>query len=322
MKKIITFIIIGIAVIAAISLSLFTRHMNAPKYNDGYVNGNTAGNLYNNGLFCEYGNYIYFANPDDGNRLYRMNRNGSDMEKICNDSVASINVDENYIYYVRTGGDSTSDFSFFHYNTNSLCKIRRDGKGDVIILDEAPALYASLVGNYIYYLHYDTETATTLYRVKIDGEGMQQVSTEPYFTCATNGQYIYYNGLDGDHNIYQYDTATGSQSLLYKDNCWMPIVEGNYVYFLDLNDNYSLAKVDLTTQEKTTICDDFVECFNLYNGTIYFQRSGKEPALCKVDVDGTNYSVIRNGVYNSLNIAGNVLYFVEFSSEELYRMPL
>lgn len=322
MKKTITFIILGIAIIAALGLSFYTRQMNAPKYNDSYVNGNTAGNLYNNGLFCEYDNKIYFANSDDGNRLYCMDRNGSNQEKICNDSVASINVDENYIYYVRTGGDSESDFSFFHYNTNSLCKIRRDGKGDVVILDDAPALYASLVGNYIYYLHYDTETATTLYRVKIDGEEKKQVSVQPYYTCATDGQYIYYNGLNGDHNIYKYDTATDSQSLLFTGNCWMPIVEGNYVYFLDLEDNYSLAKVNLSTQEKTTICDDFVECFNVYNGTIYFQRSGKEPALCKVDTDGTNYGVIRTGAYNSINIAGDVLYFVEFSSEKLYRMPL
>ena len=39
--------------------------MNAHKYNEGYVNGNTAGNLYNNGLLCEYGDKIYFANPED-----------------------------------------------------------------------------------------------------------------------------------------------------------------------------------------------------------------------------------------------------------------
>lgn len=322
MKKIITFIILGLAVVAAILLSLYTRQMNAPKYNDGYVNGNTAGNLYNNGLFCEYGGKIYFANADDGNRLYCMDRNGSNQEKICDDSVASINVDENYVYYVRTGGDSTSDFSFFHYNTNSLCKIRRDGKGDVIILDEAPALYASLVGNYLYYLHYDTETATTFYRVKNDGTEMKQISNQPYYPCATKGQYIYYNGVNGDHNIYQYDTVSGARSILYSGNCWMPIVEGNYLYFLDLDDSYSLTKVDLSTGEKSIICDDFVEFYNIHNGTIYFQRSGKNPALCKVDITGDNYAVIRDGAYNSLNIAGGMLYFVEFSTNELYRLPL
>ena len=322
MKKIITFIILGLAIIAAIILVFFTRQANAPKYNEGYVNGNTAGNLYNNGFFCEYNDKIYFANADDGNRLYCMDRNGANHEKLSNDSVASINVDENYIYYVRTGGDGSSDFSFFHYNTNSLCKIRRDGKGEITILDESPAMYASLVGNYLYYLHYDTETATTFYRVKNDGTEMEQIANQPYYPCATKGQYIYYNGITGDHNIYQYDTATGSRSVLYSGNCWMPIVEGNYVYFLDLDNSYSLVKVDLSTNEKTTICDDFVECFNIHGKTIYFQRGGSEPALCKVNTDGSNYAILKEGAYNSLNIAGDILYFVEFSTEKSYRLPI
>lgn len=322
MKKIITFIILGLLVIAGIVLSIFTRQMNAHRYNDEYVNGNTAGNLYNNGLFCEYNGKIYFANESDGNRLYCMDINGSNQEKLCDDSVASINVDENYVYYVRTGGDNNSNFSFFHYNTNSLCKIRRDGRGEVFILDEAPALYASLVGNYLYYLHYDTETATTLYRVKNDGTEMEQIDIQPYYPCATKGQFIYYNGITSDHNIYQYDTVSGSHSTFYSGNCWMPIIEGNFLYFLDLDDNYSLAKVDLSTKEKTIICDDFIECFNIHNGIVYFQRSGKKPALCKINTDGSNYAVIRDGAYNSLNIAGNVLYFKEFSTEKTYHLPL
>ena len=322
MKKVISIIIMIVAVLGIGASVFYTKSITAPKYNDTYVNGNTAGNLYNGGLYCEYDGMIYFANPKDGNRLYCVGTDGSDMKMLSEDSAGSINVDENYVYYVRTGGNGEEDFSFMHFNTNSLCKVRRDGKGEVIILDDAPAMYASLVGNYIYYLHYDTETATTLYRVKIDGTEKAQVSPNPYFTCSTNGQYIYYNGLEGDHNIYKYDTATGSQTLLYEGNCWMPIVEGNTIYFLDCVDSYSLAKVNLTTGEKTTICDDWVDCYNVYNGTIYFQRSGSDPALCKVDTDGSNYAVIRTGVYNSINIADGILYFKDFSTEELSRMPL
>lgn len=322
MKKVISYLIPAAIILCIAAFILYNKMINAPKYNDSYVNGNTAGNLYNNGLFCEYDGKIYFANSDDNNRLYCMNPDGSELKKLSDDSVASINADEHYVYYVRTGGSGDSNFSFLHYNTNSLCKIRRDGKGSVVILDDAPALYASLVGNYIYYLHYDTQTATTLYRVKIDGTEQMQISTEPYFTCSTNGPYIYYNGIEGDHNIYQYDTATGDQTLLYEGNCWMPIVEGTTVYFLDCIDSYSLAKVDLTTGEKTILCTDFVEFFNIYNDTIYFQRNGSEPALCKMNRDGSNYSVIREGVFNSINIISGFIYFKDFYTEELYRLPI
>jgi len=64
-----------------------------------------------------------------------MNTDGTGVKKISDDSAAFINVDENYIYYTRTGDNSESQFSFLHVNTHSLCKLRRDLRGDVKILD-------------------------------------------------------------------------------------------------------------------------------------------------------------------------------------------
>ncbi len=47
--------------------------------NDNAV-GNTSGNLLNGGLFCEYDGKIYFANPNDYNRLYVMNSDCTDIK--------------------------------------------------------------------------------------------------------------------------------------------------------------------------------------------------------------------------------------------------
>ena len=175
MKKIVKYVVLGALLLLIAGYSLYYHYLTRQHYNDTYVNGNTAGNLYNSGLFCEDEEYIYFSNASDDNRLYRMKKDGSEIKKMNNDTVAYINVDDNYLYYIRTGGGAESSFSFLNVNTHSLCRIRKDGKGDVTILDEAPALYASLVGNYIYYLHYDTKEATTLYRIKIDGEEKEQI---------------------------------------------------------------------------------------------------------------------------------------------------
>ena len=46
---------------------------NQTVHNNDNAIGNTAGNLINGGLFCEYNDKIYFANPDDYNKLYVMN---------------------------------------------------------------------------------------------------------------------------------------------------------------------------------------------------------------------------------------------------------
>lgn len=322
MKKIITIIVLILCVAGIGAGAFYIYSVNKDLYNEGYVNGNTAGNLYNDGLFCEYDGIIYFANPNDDNHLYQMNVNGNDVKKISDDSAAFINADENYIYYARTGDNSESDFAFLHINTHSLCKIRRDGKGEVKVLDTDPCMYASLVGNYLYYVHYNTKEASTLYRIKNDGEERTMVFPQPYFTCSTNQNFIYYNGLDGDHNVYRYNTATGAQDLIYEGNCWMPIVEGNSIYFMDCDNSYSLAKVDLSTGEKITLANDWVDCFNVHNGTVYFQRNGNTPAFCSVRTDGSDYKVLKEGIFTEINIAGDLIFFKDYSSERFYKMSI
>ena len=63
------------------------------KMNQGYVNGNTASNLYNGGLFCEYNDVIFFSNPSDGGKLYSMDSNGNNLKKLTDDVATYINAD-------------------------------------------------------------------------------------------------------------------------------------------------------------------------------------------------------------------------------------
>ncbi len=322
MKKFLTLFISFLCIAGVAGFALYNNYLSKDYYNDGYVNGNTAGNLYNSGLFCEYDNVIYFANPNDGMQLYRMNPDGSEIEKISDDSAAFINADENYIYYARSGDNSESYFSFLNVYTHSLCRLRRDGRGEVVVLDTDPCMYASLVGNYIYYIHYNTTEASSLYSIKNDGEEKRQVFPQTYFTCCTDGQYIYYNGLENDHNVYRLDTATLAQTLVYEGNCWMPIVEDNYVYFMDCDNSYSLARADLTTGEKITLVNEWVDCFNVHNGVIYFQRNSSEPAFCSVNTDGSDYTVLKNGIYTKIHVAGDLVFFKDFTTEQFYKMSI
>lgn len=47
--------------IAVIGSSVFYHFQTRIKYNDSFVNGNTAGNLYNAGLFCENSGTVFFC---------------------------------------------------------------------------------------------------------------------------------------------------------------------------------------------------------------------------------------------------------------------
>ena len=85
---------------------------------------------------------------------------------------------------------------------------------------------------------------------QIDGKEKEQVEKQSYFTASTDGQYIYYNGLTDNHNIYEMDTSNDHAKVIYEGNCWMPVKDGNNLYFMDCENDYRIAKVDLTNGEK------------------------------------------------------------------------
>ncbi len=181
-----------------------------------------------------------------------------------------------------------------------------------------------MIGNYIYYIRYSTETASNLYRVKIDGTEQEQVDTNPYFTCSANGQYLYYNGIESDHNIYQYDTTTAISQAICLGNFWMPSADNDNIYFLDCERNYSLIKL-ARSAAPVQLVDDRIEYYNVSGDTIYFQRNNLEEdaALCSVNTDGSNYRVIMEGNFTNINVTSQNLYFSKVGAEDvIYQTPL
>lgn len=320
MKKVRAFLIFILCAVFLTAAVFLFRYATRVRLNEGYVSGNTAGNLYNTGYFCEQNGIVYFANPSDRYCLYSMDPDGTNLKKLADQSVSYLNSDDHYLYYCKIQGESDSSFSFLPINTNSLCRLPLNGRGGSVILDDAPCMYASLCGNYIYYLHYDTTEATTLYKVKIDGSQKQQIDKNPLFTASVEGPYIYYNGVANDHNIYEFDTVTDSSSVLFEGNCWMPVKNGDELYFLDCENNYRLTKVTLSTGKKTVLCDDRIECYNVYGDFIFFQRNDKEnPALCVMNTDGSNYRELKSGNFTAINATSAYVYFKDFSHDVFFR---
>lgn len=323
MNQIKRFLIPIIIVLIIAGYAIFYYISTRTHLNDSYVNGNTAGNLYNSGIFCEQNGTVYFSNPNDNHYLYSMDTASGEVKKLYEDVASFINADDHYVYYVRNNVSKDFQFSFLHFNTNSLC--RYDLKtGKVRILDSAPSIYASLIGNYIYYIHYDTETASTLYRIKIDGTEKEQVDTNPYFTCSANGQYLYYNGIEKDHNIYQMDTATGVSQTICTGNYWMPSADNENIYFLDCEQNYCLVKLERSMAEPVVLTSDRIEYYNVCGDLIFFQRNNLDgdSALCCMNTDGSNYKVILEGNYTNICEASQYIYFSPVGEEStIYRTP-
>ena len=314
MKKKSVIIILSILIVV-IGLTILQYVSNLTHYNDTPVNGNIAGNLYNGGLFCEANGNLYFANPNDDFCLYVMPLVGGEAKKLCDDTVTFINADEHYVYYARNNRDNNTDFSFLNWSNNGLCRL--DLKTNKVkILDTDPSMYVALSGNYLYYLHYDTDNATTMYRIKIDGTGKEMVENEPFYTCNMVGNKLYYNGLSRNGNIYSMNTETTSTALVYEGSCWMPIVVNGIAYYLDVSNNYCLTRTDLTTKETRPLTDERVDCFNINGEYIYYARN-EEPALCRMRIDGSSQEVVKEGIYTDIQMTTQYVYFRDFNQESL-----
>lgn len=316
-----TKLIIAIIIILAISLILYLKFYNRTRFNDSYVNGNLSGNLYNEGLFCENGGTIFFSNADDGGRLYSMDSSGTKLKKLSDDNVKYINADSNYVYYVRSNSGNNDKYAVFSFDKNSLCRISRDG-GKITILDPDPCIYASLIGNYIYYLHYDsTDASTELYKVKIDGSEKEKLMGGYAFTCNSNGQYFYYNSPD-DGKLYQFDTKTDTSSLYYDCSCYKPIVtENNDIYYMDVSHDNAIVHTSLNSSTPVTLTEGNIELYSVYGSYIYYQRSGDDPALCVIKNDGTGFKEIAKGEYSNISITSYNIYFKDFFNGTFYSTP-
>ena len=320
MKKIYIIPILVICILIAVAEAVSLLKKENVKFNDSYVNGNTAGNLYNGGMFCEHNGTIFFANPDDGNRLYSMDSDGQNLKKLSNDVANYINADDNYVYYVRNNVNEGLNYNFFSFYRNALCRISREG-GAVTILDTEPCSYASLIGNYIYYLHYDSEDATTLYKVKIDGTDRKQVLKDSVFTCSTEGQYFYYNGTTTTGSIFQFDTASDSSSVIYGGNCYKPTVSGNgaEIYYIDCDQNYALVYASVNTNNPILVTSDSVDAYNIYDDYIYYQKyDGDNSGLCMMKKNGTESVMIMEGTFKNISATSSFVFFTDFYSGETY----
>jgi hypothetical protein len=321
--KVVRRIILIIAAVAIVGGLGYYKYINTVTYfNEPGTNGNTIGNLYGNGLFCEYDGVVYFANASDFNRLYKMNPDETDIDIVANDCVYFINADSHYLYYSRNGNKDFSQMGFLNVNINSLCRLaRRNGK--VTILDDANCNAAALAGNRIIYYHYDSDEATTVYSVNIDGSERQQLSKSSLDPRCVVGEKLYYSGVERDHNLHSMNLDTKDSSYVNNLNLWFPLIEGNTLYYMNLDDNNRIYRSGINGDNPNGITTYGTSGFNISGNYLYYQSvKGNPDGLYRVDLNTGAEVLLAEGQYNNINITSKYVYFSDFLSGTVFHSPI
>lgn len=314
-------IIGGIFLVLVVVMLLFSIGSSVKEIPDDTI-GNTAGNLNNSGLFCEYDGKVYFSNAYDGNTLYVMNSDETDVKKLNESIVSYINASESYLIYYQEGVHTDDDLSSIVQNLG-IYRTDINGK-NADCIDDSVCTGLVLAGNQIYYQHYDNEKYTSLYKSDLTGKERTEVEDgiiNPH--CVSNGT-IYFNGTDGNHYLYGLNTKNDSIATIWAGNVWNPVVLGNYVYYMDLSNHYGLSRYSLINNEVEILTNDRVDFFNVYENMIYYQTAGKDnQALKRMKIDGSDNEIVREGIHENINITSRYVYFNEFSLETpVYHTPV
>ncbi len=314
------YLLIGSVAVFILIVGTISFFTNRVRLNPAGTIGNTAGNLYNDGLFCEYDNTVYFSNPADNGALYSMNTDETQVKKLNTLKVQNILAAGDYLYYFQRGSAENSQLNNA-VSSKSFNRCKRNGKNaqgmtrDVVIS-------AQLVDNYIYML-IASDDGPVFSKMKIDKSDsavLAQENINP--ACAENGM-IYYNNNGDNHNLRCWNTTTDTSHDIWANNIWNPILYGDYVYYMDVENNYRLCRYHLINNEIEVLTEDRIDCFNVGNGYIYYQKNGEDAQLKCMQLNGSNPQVIADGNYTNINMTSYYVYFRDFENETVwYHTPI
>lgn len=288
---------------------------------DGVV-GNTSGNINNRGLFCESDGVVYFSNPYDGRKLYKMDLDGTNAKCIGDVPCEFINVYSNKVFFYQTPKADNQVFGLG--GLYGICETDTNGKNGMHNLDKTICNQLIMYGDNLYYQHYDASEGLTLHKASCDGKSKEKISdSEIYVSSPYQGGFLTYDAK-GMYNLCAYNPSTDSLVQLDSDTrAYNITLSNNFVYFMNIDDDYKIYRYDLSSRTSTKLTDDSVDLFNVYGDNIFYQKNDKnESALMRMKTDGSNQQLISYGNYTNINCTSTYTYFYQFGeSSPIYRVP-
>ncbi|NMM64745.1 DUF5050 domain-containing protein [Clostridium sp. P21] len=190
------------------------------KINKNGTGKESIGNAHGMYLFVK-DNWLYYANLDDGSKIYKMGTDGSSKQLLCEDSAENyMNVVGDWIYYCDN-------------ENNNLYRIKLDGS-EKQKLNNAKTRNISIAGNYIYYTAMDENDNGLLYKMKLDGSESKMLSDVDCSTALeVHDDYIYCCGFNSN-GIYRIKTdGTGYEQISKNKSVISLYVAGNWIYYVD-----------------------------------------------------------------------------------------
>ena len=297
-------------------------------YNDGrtYYNsedelGNTSGNIYNGGLFCEQDDRIYFSNSQADGALYVMQSDLTGWKRLRDDKAVYINADENYIYYVRanrSGENGREGFMVF-YNSG-VFRVKQNGT-ELKAFTGNPGAYLTLKGNSVYFQRYDAGVGLYLYSYQIDGTKERCLIEDAVIPCAVIDDTLYYAGYSGDHNINGLNLHSYTAHPILEGSYLYPIFAGDYIYYMDPSHNYKIFRMNRDGSGITRLVNKRTSTYNITASGkyLYYQiDDAKNNGIHRLNLQTLEDELLMKGDYKNINVTSNYAFYQDFDETNTY----
>lgn len=256
------------------------------------VNGNTSGNLANGGMAAFSNGWIYYANYDDDEKLYKARSDGSGFVKLCDDTVTYINVADDWVYY----NDEEN---------NNIYKIRTDGTERHLVCDDEISDMIVADG-WIYYANMSDEFY--LYKIKTDGTEKTRIIDDFSADINVAGDVVYYSDYNMN-NICKIGTDGSNKTIINaSDACFMINVDKDWIYYRNNSDNGKLYKIKIDGSGRTCLNQDDSSSVNVAEGWIYYRNNSDESSLYKIRTDGSDKTKMNDVATNAICYVDDKIY--------------
>lgn len=234
--------------------------------NEDKILTNTSANIANRGLVAMDYQYIYYANPMDEDKLYRLNINENTNEKLLDEKIqGNIILYEDKIFFNRISG----------FNID-ICSVNKDGTGfkTVPVIDIRP-FFAIGAGN-IYYIkgtgifdEFQFEKYN-LCSMSIDGQNEQIIEENIW-----DGQIFLYNNMlyyTARNSYKEYNTESGVPRVINLAERWhsLHVYIDNLYYITEYNKLYTTDLKKDEISEVVSVQEDYIRRLYAFDEYIFF----------------------------------------------------
>ena len=293
------------------------------------------GNLREFGYADSANGWIYYIAPDSTLSkmcIYKIKENGDkpkELNTIGNYDIMSLNVYNNYLYFIVQSSSSYSNNGDVF--DNKIYKMKTDGTELEVINDNefhnnCETIY--VLDNSIYYIGVDSK----LYKMDLNGKSRRLVSEEVFSTTkpANNyivtDKYIIFNKTNPSTSANAYTTkimsvdGKGVEDVIPDEYLSYMDMDSTYIYFTD--SNKKLCKTKIKSKKKEDVYSlRKVYHLNIKDGYAYFYSytDDGDVALYRVNLNspekGAQAIKILNNTTPCLNIVEDKIYYTDRDAE-------